>query len=68
MSGILYNENCEHDRYSYPDPGYHNIHLCQSPDPDRLRIIVEVNIQDFEIQSERPGGIVCMNYDDFDEW
>ena len=33
-----------------------------------MRIVAEVNIQDFPVENERAGGILCYRSDSFDTW
>lgn len=59
---------CEIDLFSFPPPGYAELYLCPSPDPDRIRIILQANVFDFDIQSNKAGGFACIMEDEFDEW
>lgn len=61
-------ESCYIDLFDTPSPGNAELYLCPSPDPDRVRIILQANVFDFDIQSNRGGGFACIVEDEFDEW
>lgn len=40
---------CAIDLFDVPSPGFAELYLCPSPDYDRIRIILQANVFDFDI-------------------